>query len=61
MLHNDLNEDCFSKNALSPFSTPLCLFSRKSQILLLLSYLFIPFKERKRRTPLGGECVQSFL
>jgi hypothetical protein len=26
--------------ALSPFSTPLCLFSRKSQILLLLSYLF---------------------
>ena len=30
-----------SKNALSPFSTPLCLFSRKSQILLLLSYLFV--------------------
>ena len=29
-----------SKNALSPFSTPLCLFSRKSQILLLLSLPF---------------------
>ena len=39
---HDLNDDG-SKNALSPFSTPLCLFSRKSQILLLLSYLFYTY------------------
>ena len=31
---------CVYPALLSPFSTPLCLFSRKSQILLLLSYLF---------------------
>jgi hypothetical protein len=52
MLH-DLNDDG-SKNGLSPFSTPLCLSSRKSQILLLLFYLLF----FRPRTP---HCLQNFL
>jgi hypothetical protein len=32
------------KRILSPFLTPLCLFYRKSQILLLLFYLFLRWR-----------------
>ena len=44
-----------SKNALSPFSTPLCLLSRISQILLLLSYFFLFFSD----PPLSDRDVPS--
>ena len=49
----------FQKRLLSPFSTPLCLFSRKSQILLLLSCLFFTVNSTwVRRAHTGVRSVE---
>ena len=44
---------CLSKNALSPFSTPLCLFSRKSQLLLLFFPLFLNWRSKISKMKVG--------
>ena len=46
-----------SKNALSPFSTPLCLFSRKSQILLFFFPLFFAARARRALWTYSGPAA----